>query len=570
MGTTMFAAVVMAASLPADVATHVSDCRATYKYAIPGGQSNAAVDVNRGQTATVQKTDVLQVSNAMDRPLSIHITVPTGGTKWVRLATKGAIDPPLANYVGNVTLIEVRCEYLYPTAGAMVATLKGQNTPVSQIAGAVHAEFGVGGAEMAQLLLTAGLVSGAGAALKNTYSAAAQDVAQWLRGAGAAVGVASTEVRSAFAPADLEAVIAWLAQGGYTLDQLAAAYASLKNQFGPGKTGFRFRGELLGSLREAGFAAPAIAASYMQHNLGSSAPPAPFDIALSFRYAYRPNEETALALKDGLGLSGAQVVGALAQSGGGFYGDPLPALTMAQIADAVRLGIGAGGAELLAWLHSANRWSAADIGSYVRTTFSAVGAQMAAWLRQAQSPLAFTAEVLSLYSNTSGNTLATWLHGAGYPAGAAATVFKATTITYTYGAIDPKSSRGIAGSFRHAGYTAPQTAGALVDPLGELPEDIPPILGLAGYPIDEVGRALQRPLRASATEAATWSKALWAYGSIAGMLRNVYGQDAAATAAVLRQVHGTRPSLPTDELRTALLDGGYSWKEVDDALTRID
>jgi hypothetical protein len=54
------------------------------------------------------------------------------------------------------------------------------------------------------------------------------------------------------------------------------------------------------------------------------------------------------------------------------------------------------------------------------------------------------------------------------------------------------------------------------------------------------------------------------------MLRNVDGQDAPATAAVLRQVHGTRPSLPTDELRTALLDGGYSWKEVDDALSRTD
>ena len=96
-----------------------NECRAKYGY----GQNNTrTVNINAGQTKTINKNNVTWVQNKKSREIKVRVTkmvpkLPFGfkasGTKWVTLSNAGNIDPPLAPltpYPSGVKLYKIKCK----------------------------------------------------------------------------------------------------------------------------------------------------------------------------------------------------------------------------------------------------------------------------------------------------------------------------------------------------------------------------------------------------------------------------------------------------------------------------
>jgi len=96
-----------------------NECRAKYGY---GQNSTTTVNINAGQTKTINKNNVTWVQNKKSREIKVKVTkmvpkVPFGfkasGTKWVTLSSSGNIDPPLAPlmpYPSGVKLYKITCK----------------------------------------------------------------------------------------------------------------------------------------------------------------------------------------------------------------------------------------------------------------------------------------------------------------------------------------------------------------------------------------------------------------------------------------------------------------------------
>jgi hypothetical protein len=221
------------AALP-NASAAAQDCRLEYAYASsPTAQTTRDANVARGQTVTINRSDMLWLVNENERMLEVQVTIPTGGSQWVALQ-KDQRHPPLLNYIGNVTLQKVKCHYLHESPVAMfTATYNGQTVYQYDTANDVIEEFNLSATQLIQHLqphLTAATV---GRLLRDAFNQTpAQIVATFQQH-----GYTATSARDALAAATTQeerwalvtspngqdgAILAWLI-GSY--DRTAAALA---------------------------------------------------------------------------------------------------------------------------------------------------------------------------------------------------------------------------------------------------------------------------------------------------------------------------------------------------------
>ena len=116
----------------------------------PTAQATRAANVVRGQTVTINRSDMLWLVNKNERMLEVQITIPTGCSKWVALQNDQR-DAPLLNYIGNVTLQKVKCHYLHESPVAMfTATCNGQTAYQYNTAKDVIEEFKLSATQLIQ------------------------------------------------------------------------------------------------------------------------------------------------------------------------------------------------------------------------------------------------------------------------------------------------------------------------------------------------------------------------------------------------------------------------------------
>jgi hypothetical protein len=221
------------AVLPAAVAA-MQDCRLEYAYASsPTTQTTRDASVVRGQTTTINRTDMLWLVNKKDRKLEVQITMPTGGSKWVAL-NKDQRDPPVLNYIGNVTLQKVKCHYLHESPVAMfTATYNGQPVYQYNTAKAIIEEFQLNATQFLQNLQPHLTATTVGRLLRDAWNQTPAQIAATFKQYGYTV----TAARDALAAATTQeerwalvtspngqdgAILAWLI-GSY--DKIDAALA---------------------------------------------------------------------------------------------------------------------------------------------------------------------------------------------------------------------------------------------------------------------------------------------------------------------------------------------------------
>ncbi len=105
-----------------------------------GQEGIERVELDRGETSTVNQSGTHYVINLAERPSSARVSTPTGGWKWVRLG-EDERDPAVGNYFPAATVAAVRCEYLYESPVAMFTALRSEGTGEVQAAGDVAEEF---------------------------------------------------------------------------------------------------------------------------------------------------------------------------------------------------------------------------------------------------------------------------------------------------------------------------------------------------------------------------------------------------------------------------------------------
>lgn len=143
-----------AATLVVSVATGAAaqDCRIEYQVGLPGGGFNVVTGTaTRGETKAINQSDVQWIVNKLARDVSVQVTIPTGGTKWVPLS-KDQRDPPLLNYLGNVSLQQLKCEYHHASPVAMYTAVMGTGSTTYQAGMATVSEFNLSGAQLLQHL----------------------------------------------------------------------------------------------------------------------------------------------------------------------------------------------------------------------------------------------------------------------------------------------------------------------------------------------------------------------------------------------------------------------------------
>jgi hypothetical protein len=169
------------------------DCHANYAYAAsPSNTVQTQLTAARGKTVSVNRSDMLYFVNTAARKIEIQVTIPTGGSKWVAL-DKSQRDPPALNYVGNVTLQQVKCHYLYSSPVAMYTASVNAAGPYPNqvtIAQAVIQEFGLSATQFLNDLQPHITALTAARVLHDTFNHTPSQIASVLKQRGYQVAVA--------------------------------------------------------------------------------------------------------------------------------------------------------------------------------------------------------------------------------------------------------------------------------------------------------------------------------------------------------------------------------------------
>ena len=359
------------------------DCRLEYAYAAtPTSQNQAQADVTRGQTVTINRSDMLWLTNTRDRKLEVQVTMPTGGSKWVALE-KGQRDPPILNYIGNTTLQNIKCHYLYESAVAMfTATWNGQASYQFTVAKQVKQEFGLTATQFMQQLQAHITPVTAGRLLREAYGYTPTQIVTTFKQRGYAV----TATRDALAAATTQqerwalvtspngqdgAILVWLI-GSY--DRIDAALAMVGYSSTSGlATGM----DPIVYMMKAAQYTPAQAARVIhQSSAGSAGAAAVADILYIGGYATTGQSYAMTEIAQGLAAEFSATPIQVAQ----WLGPLVDTQGLARVADALR-AFSSNSAQITTWLVQAGFTVTAVVDGMARADVPASMGQIAAGLR---------------------------------------------------------------------------------------------------------------------------------------------------------------------------------------------
>ena len=328
-----------AATLVVSVATGAAaqDCRIEYQVGLPGGGYKVASGTAaRGAIKAINQSDVQWIVNKLARDVDVEVTIPTAGTKWV-LLSKDQRDPPMLNYIGNVTLKQLKCRYLHASPVAMYTALMGAGSAPFQAGEATVSEFSLSGAQLLQHLQPHLPPNDVARILRETHGYSAAQVAATFKQRGYSVTAtrdalwasSTDDERRAQVPSGVHteaAVLKWLKQpyGALPAAQSMVGYRGIANAqaiIGVGPDGLLNGGEIgvsspMGKiLRAAGYTNVEAASTIRQLASG------PYDAAEVIRQMmgatsfgmndYYPIPTTLQAVLNVFGLTPAAVAQAL-------------------------------------------------------------------------------------------------------------------------------------------------------------------------------------------------------------------------------------------------------------------